>query len=397
MPLRTLKKRDYPAKKYRGISELYRKSDGAVTGYYISYEDELGSIKKVRVDIINEPGTRKAVDEVARIKSQRIIDRDEKTAKIATHGRVSVAKDETTLDELMDLYFKSVSNRRDEKAVKKDKSIYRRFVQETIGTLKIKRLDSKHFDFIREDMSEQDYAERTIVNVLILLQSAFNFADKQRLETLRPFRDIDVKQPPHEDVRLLSDDEVEIIFKKAKELHPSLYFHVKLLYHTAQRPKSIMELTAGDIDFEKGQIYIKSIKKQKNNYIPISKKIRSLLEERVKGLEPKDLLEPLSYHYLSELSRAVFIELNEKLYMTKALKKRNDPIEIAIAKDKAFKKERNKWVSRYSFRHTAATKLYNSTGDVYLTQSILNHSDPKMTMRYAQQDKGRQLEALDGL
>ncbi len=46
MPLRTLSKRDYPAKKYRGISELYRKSDGLVTGYYITYEDEAGTIKK---------------------------------------------------------------------------------------------------------------------------------------------------------------------------------------------------------------------------------------------------------------------------------------------------------------------------------------------------------------
>ncbi len=342
------------------------------------------------------PGTSKAVEEVSRLKTKRILERDEKNSSISIKGRFAVAKNETTLDELMELYFISVKSRVD-KAIRKDKSTYKRFVKVTIGHYQIRKLDSKDFDFIRDNMLDLDYAERTIVNVLILLQAAFNYADKQRLETLRPFRNIDVKQPPHEEVRLLTDREIEEIFTKAQEIHPSLYFHLKLLYHTAQRPKSIMDLKAGDINLERGQIYIKSIKKQKNHHIPISKKIRLLLEERLRGLESKDLLEPLSYHYIGEMASRVFSEMNENLYMTKALKKNNDPIEIAVAKDKAFKKERNKWTSRYSFRHTAATNIYNSTGDVYLTQSILNHSDPKMTMRYAQQDKGRQLEALDGL
>jgi len=49
MPIRTI-----ADKQYKGVSELYRKSDGEVTGYYITYRDIDGKPIKRRVDADNK-------------------------------------------------------------------------------------------------------------------------------------------------------------------------------------------------------------------------------------------------------------------------------------------------------------------------------------------------------
>lgn len=49
MPIRSIND-----KQYKGVSELYRKSDGQVTGYYITYRDTDGKPIKRRVDVDNK-------------------------------------------------------------------------------------------------------------------------------------------------------------------------------------------------------------------------------------------------------------------------------------------------------------------------------------------------------
>jgi len=48
MPIRTI-----TDKQYKGVSELYRKSDGQVTGYYVTYRDTDGKPIKKRVDAVS--------------------------------------------------------------------------------------------------------------------------------------------------------------------------------------------------------------------------------------------------------------------------------------------------------------------------------------------------------
>ncbi len=48
MPIRAIND-----KQYKGVSELYRKSDGEVTGYYVTYRDIDGKPIKRRVDADN--------------------------------------------------------------------------------------------------------------------------------------------------------------------------------------------------------------------------------------------------------------------------------------------------------------------------------------------------------
>ena len=59
MPIRTIND-----KRYKGVSELYRKSDGQVTGYYVTYRDIDGKPIKRRVDADNKDDALQLLSEI---------------------------------------------------------------------------------------------------------------------------------------------------------------------------------------------------------------------------------------------------------------------------------------------------------------------------------------------
>lgn len=90
MPIRTI-----DDKRYKGISELYRKSDGKVTGYYVTFRDENGKPVKRRVDADNrDEALRKLVD----IKEEVDLKKREKsmTASPSTAPKKAVQSSENT-------------------------------------------------------------------------------------------------------------------------------------------------------------------------------------------------------------------------------------------------------------------------------------------------------------
>ena len=408
MPTRKINTKLYSAKKYKGIYELYRKSDNSVSGYYYSFQDEAGKVLKVRATITEKPGTKKAVDEVATQKAQAVLDRDKKLKIIEHSGHAKASTFDMTVNDLMEEFFvyqekphtkrgKTVAGR-SAQAIKKDRSAYERLALPFVGDLKISHISKRHIEDIQKDMINREYKDATIANLLIVLQSAFNYADDKNYNTTRPLKKVSVRKPkPEEDIRLLSMAEVKQIFIKAEEIHKDLFFHTQVLFYTAQRPSSIMALTRGDIDLNNREISIRPIKGQKARKFPIPDALMPVLEKQIDGLEPADTLTGIGEKYMAKLSTKLFDAMNEDQYMTKALKERNDLLEIKNARSKAFKEQRSKWISRYSFRHTSATMLYNREKDIYLVQKALNHSTPTMTQRYAQMDSERLRGALNGL
>jgi len=90
MPIRTI-----DDKRYKGISELYRKSDGKVTGYYVTFRDENGKPVKRRVDADSrDEALRKLVD----IKEEVDLKKREKsmTASPSTAPKKAVQSSENT-------------------------------------------------------------------------------------------------------------------------------------------------------------------------------------------------------------------------------------------------------------------------------------------------------------
>ncbi len=135
-----------------------------------------------------------------------------------------------------------------------------------------------------------------------------------------------------------------------------------MLYYTAQIPQSIIGLKVRDIDMKQRKISIDAIKGQSGTSIPMSDKLYPLLKIWLKGCGPDQRLFDLEYVTLRVKTQRLFADLNKGL---------------------DYKKHRYQWASMYTFRHTSATVILAKTGNIKTAQTILGHSDQRMTATYA--------------
>jgi integrase len=155
-----------------------------------------------------------------------------------------------------------------------------------------------------------------------------------------------------------------------------------MLYYTGQRPISILRLQAKDI--QGNAIDVAPVKKQDRHRIPISEHLMDDLMAWVKKLNPNDYLfhsentpsKPINRFTMIEQGKPLFDHYNQGL---------------------DFKTDRKHWVSFYTMRHSAATNILAATGSEKYAGELLNHSDPKMTKRYAKVLKDKMQGAVDGL
>lgn len=180
--------------------------------------------------------------------------------------------------------------------------------------------------------------------------------------------------------RYFTQDELDIIFDMAQRIHPELYFFVKMLLYTGQRPKNVLEVKVDDIHLIRSVIDFGEIKGQEEAEIPIARKLRPILEDWIQGKEGN--LFQLSQDYLQELSQEIFDVFNKPLYYKDGMSKEEEK----QARKEAYKAKRHRWASFYGLRHTTAVNIIKNTGSVYKAQQMLRHSDIKMTMIYAQDE-----------
>ena len=84
MPMRTI-----DDKRYKGISELYRKSDGSVTGYYVTYRDAEGKPVKRRVDAETKD---EALHELIEIRKEIDLSKQGKTMSVPPKQPIRVER-----------------------------------------------------------------------------------------------------------------------------------------------------------------------------------------------------------------------------------------------------------------------------------------------------------------
>jgi integrase len=148
-----------------------------------------------------------------------------------------------------------------------------------------------------------------------------------------------------------------------------LQMFIRLMYYTAQRPESLLRLQCRDIEWDDNKIRFAPIKKQKTNRVPIHDKLKPHLEKWVRDLEPDDYLFHPENNPSSPLSRKTLLELARRFF---------SPYNAGLD----FKRDRAKWATLYTLRHSAATIILQNTDNIALAQAILGHSDVRITKRY---------------
>jgi integrase len=371
MPLRPMKQ-----KKYKGIYEYYKTSDvdKATTAFYISVRDDEGKPKKIKTEAST---ANEAVVALAQYKSQRV------NRTLSTIMKTQVTS-KTTLDELADMFF----NQRSTANNPKDKRKYELHISPILGSMNIHKVQKNHLQKLQDELEVKQIqvaanseimvtpSAKTVNTIIDLTYFILNWAYNENHIKLPVPKLKKIKLDNARD-RILSDDEMQLLFDS---IDADALMLVKLMYYTGVRPESALRLKVSDI--ANNHIHISSIKKQEAHKIPISSKLKSALEPFIFGLDKDDYIisqsskEP-SYGTLHRRLGRVFLKLfNEGL---------------------DHKADMKQWVSLYTLRHTSLTNIYKHTKDVFLTQKIANHSDIRMTQRYAKVNDEQKIDAMEGL
>lgn len=366
MPIRKMKQ-----EKYNGISELYRGSDGKTTGLYIAYRNVEGKVIRERVDTLNPD---EALLKLNQIKFE--IKRAKDRGDIAT---ATIVKKNPLIIDLADAFFIAKAKNSNNT---KEQQRFNNHIKPFVETMKCDDLKPMNITAIRDSLLAKSLSPKTVNCATDLFRSIMRFGLENQY-TSREFFAFDSYKPLPVDnqvERVFTKDEIRTLTQSIDE--PRLKLFITMGYFTAQRPESLLRLQRKDI--ADGKIHISAIKKQKAHYIGIHPELAPLLDEWMKDLEPDDFIfhthadnkKGLSYERLQNECSILFEPYNKGL---------------------DFKKDRKKWVSLYSLRHSSATNMLEATGDISMVSSILNHSTVTMTQRYARatdESKARGINAL---
>lgn len=374
--------------KYGYAVQLYRKEDGDIV-YFAGYPDpfdldKTGKPKKKRLKIgsksegITEQFVKNTRDEiVVKLRLGEIPDilQRRQTKEIFTFGK------------LVDLYF----TKRIEldytgscKNINKDKSVLRNHLSQFLNTDPNSITD---MDVIRLKAEKlKTLAPKTINNALGLLNAILKHGiDSNLINKMPKIEKINGIDNARE--RYFTKDEIEFILEYVSD-NAILSMFVKLSLSTGGRLETIRSIKVKDINLSDRTISLVDFKGKaagKNNatYIGfINQQLKNELAIFVAGLSPN------SYIFCYEDGRRVgtdYIQNNLQRIFNCHF---NQGLDSNDAKKRAV---------IHSLRHTFATQLAKKGIPIFTIQKLLNHSDIKMTMRYAKFSPENGKDAIETL
>jgi len=383
--------RKIKAKRYNGILEYFnpKSTDKETRAFYLSYRDEFGKTRKVKLESLNKDEALKEANIVrdgVRIKSKDI------KADSEAFERAVRMKDLTLL-ELSKEYF----DKRNAKNNHRDERVFDNRVPESLKKIKVKRIVKSDILSVVEELKKKEYAPKTINITIDLLSGIFSWGIKQDLTNNQPIsRDKGMIKTyiPKEEVstetgRVLTEKEMDRLWE-ALEDNKRLDLFIRLCYYTGARPDAILTLKVADINFDKGEVRIKAMKGARD-YMQLLRaealdSLRGWVESEELNNDEMFIFYPnkkgtsidkykhTTYDSIGNSARAVF----DKLFN--------------VGKDTPRSLRR---VTLYSLRRTSATVVYRAKG-LAVASKFLHHSDVRTTMKYLGIDEDIQ-GAIDAL
>jgi len=376
-----------------GVYEIVKK-DGTVTGYSIIFKNEFNKTVREKARNPEDDGDAKSAKDAEIYLLQRKDDIEQKRNALEDQNLEDAVTDKP-LDQVADRYFNSLKENNYQKweTARYNNHISGFIVRrKELGGLTSSQIKPEDITALQRALEKQQSA-KSVNNITNLLRTVIRYGIANDHCKKNPMRRYKPLQVDNEVERVFNPEEIQLLIENAikpftdeldkiededreefiKRYDPifqkiRLQMFVRTMYYTAQRPESLLRLQKKDIN--DGQVRIASIKKQKQHYVPIADKLRPYLEEWIKDLRPDDYLfhpeeqpgQPIGRKGIETFANRLFVPLN---------------------KDLDYKKDRKQWASLYTLRHSAATQALRVSGNQKLVQSMLNHSDPRVTARYA--------------
>lgn len=340
-------KTDYPGVFYREADRIGGKGKEKV--FYVVFKKD-GKVYEEKVG-------RQYADDMTPAKANGIrADRIEGRRK----SRQEIREESKVIEEawtLSRLWNEYETHKPDSKAIKTDKSRFKRHLEPTLGKkepheiirLDVDRLRMKLFKILKP---------QTVKHVLGLLKRIIHFGTKRQLcrELSFPMDTIKVDNRTTED---LTADQLRSLLKAISESIDIEAAHIMLMaLFTGMRRGELFKLQWKDIDFERGFITIgHDPKGGVSQKIPLNNEARSVLKSHPRT------------------AANVFVRGDGKPFTD--ISRRVNPIKKAAGIGADFR-------TLHGLRHVFASMLASSGQvDMYTLQKLLTHKSPIMTQRYA--------------
>ncbi len=198
-------------------------------------------------------------------------------------------------------------------------------------------------------------------------------------------------RPRHERRPALPIEEYQRLIQHVQDLSPTnLRFHamLRLMGDQGLRISELVSLTLQDIDMNSGLIFIKNAKGGKTRTIPMTNATHAALSSWLKERSKHANLE----------EKAVLVNIGKKV--KKARQGRNmHPNTVRLQLEKLYQEVgvSGRYQGAHILRHTAGTRLYRKTRDLYRVAQVLGHSDVNTSSIYAKMDIEGLREAMSNL
>jgi len=218
----------------------------------------------------------------------------------------------------------------------------------------ISKISSWYVEQYKSKRRKDNLKPSTINRELTVLKRIFNLGIIWNICLTNPVKNVEFFKIKPIKERVLSDNEFLKLYKAASD-------HLKPILHTAietgMRKGEILNLKWDNIDFENNYIYVENSKNNESRSIPISTFLKITLQKLNKNKRSGEYL--FCYHEGKPI---------EHIYRSF-----NTALTISGIKKCRF----------HDLRHTFATRMVTSGGDIVTAKEILGHKSIIMTQRYS--------------
>ncbi len=220
-------------------------------------------------------------------------------------------------------------------------------------------------------LEEHKFAKKSIARKISSLRTFYDYLIANQLIDINIFTTLETPKVPKKLPQIISDEEIEMLFKsidRHKPLGFRNYILLDLLFSCGLRASELTEMTIKDIQLDREQILIHG-KGSKDRFVPLTNQLITDLKQYLTYTRPILLSKGSSSHELR-----VFINYKGTPLTVRGLQLILK--QIIINSGETFK------IHPHMLRHAFATTLLNHGADLRVVQELLGHEHLKSTQIY---------------
>ena len=273
-------------------------------------------------------------------------------------------KDRIAFNEVWDPYFVQAQNNKKKGSWRRERSLYRNWIEPELGHRPLKSIAPTHLERIKSNMRKAELADATIKYALATIRQVFNWArDNGKYDGGSPTKKVKIPKVDNQRIRFLSEHEAANILKLLHDQHEMVYEMVLVSLDHGLRKGEVCNLEWGDVDLDMGWLDIKNTKSKKTRKAYLTSRAKQLFSSKVRG-KPSEHVFPGSYDHKAQLVTKVFNGAVNELGL-------NDGI-----------KDHRQKVVFHTLRHTFASWHAMEGTPMTTLRDLLGHCNLSMVSRY---------------